>query len=215
MAHVLEGSVLLHDETPVSRQVRAYDRATGALVSSAMSDASGFFSLDVPDTSLKFLTAFDNDLNAVIADKVVGMVEPTVRFWQLVTTNTVSGLATSIAELILTDSSDVDYTTTIGGVASANSIYSNQTPNLAFDRNANTFWGTNGTVFPNWLRFALNSPIAITKFSIRARNDATWRNQTPTEFHLQSSKHGDHFTTVGTFTSPGPWAASEVRTFTL
>lgn len=58
---------------PVSRQVRAYSRANGALLSSTYSDENGHYKMYLPFDSAYTIVSIDRNkkFNAVIQDNVV------------------------------------------------------------------------------------------------------------------------------------------------
>lgn len=138
----------------------------------------------------------------------------------LITDSFVAG-STSIAEWLLYDGTGTLITT--GKYAALNSSQvdgeANSRAQQAFDASNSTYWAgdaaghpTSGA--PQWLQYRFDSSVAVGSFSIRARNDGSNYQQTPTSFSLQSSPDGTTWTGIQAY-SASTWSSGQVQTFTV
>jgi hypothetical protein len=113
------------------------------------------------------------------------------------------------AEIEFRDSSGTDVTETVNA-----NIYgftdetpgSAQTPELAFDNNASTFWSAHVGTLPRYIGFALKKCVAITSLSWQSRATGAF-NTSPTAFTMQGSYDGVTWVDIwsGTFST---WTAN-------
>jgi hypothetical protein len=95
----------------------------------------------------------------------------------------------------------------LGRPASASSqVNGAQTPAMATDGNANTYWESANNAFPQWLQVDLGSNFNVGRVTLKLPPQAAWGTRTQT-LSVQASINGTSFTTVVgsasyTFTSP-------------
>ena len=83
-----------------------------------------------------------------------------------------------------------------GGTASADSVYSGYPSALAFDNDEETFWASQNTAFPHWIKYDLGSGVTKTARKLRFKPRVIPGGSTVKDFKLQGSNNDSEWTDI-------------------
>ena len=92
--------------------------------------------------------------------------------WRLEFPSSIGGAYISLREVTFFDASNNDLS--VGGTASASSVYSGYSAGAAFDKSTGTEWSTTNGGVPAWLQYVFASPVEVAKVQIAWSSDTSW-----------------------------------------
>ena len=131
---------------------------------------------------------------------------------------TITSNAVNSPTTISLSGSAIDSTTNValGKTASASgSVNGGQSPNLAVDGNANTYWESTNNAFPQWLQVDLGSSLSVGKVVIKLPPSSAWGARMQTLSVLGSTNGTTFSTIVGSANYTFDPASGNVATITF